>query len=224
MVGSQHRFFVMILENAMPWSRLERWRAWMFTFAGLGYISSQSLSWYEINVLGAPDRYLFLGDHLLFIGFFGSMVGLLGLYPQVADRSPRATAAIAWFLLAGVAAAIIERGAVFLLSLATGTPYADTVTGVEPLFLVIYLSVLFGFLVFGVIGIHSRVPSRAVGILFLAPIATLVLHIVLPRVPGLPDPIHVLFASYGVAMLGVGYLLWNGISRRPASNSEASSR
>lgn len=45
--------------------------------------------------------------------------------------------------------------------------------GLEPLFLVIYLSVLFGFLVFGVIGIRSRIPSRAVGLLFLAPIATL---------------------------------------------------
>lgn len=198
---------VMILEDLVPWNRLKRYSAGAFFVAGVGYVSHTALSWYEINVLAAPDQYLLIGDLLLFLGFFGSMVGLLGIYPLVADTVPRATGAIAWFLLAGVAAGLVERTAVHLVSLASGTPYGETVTGLEPLFLIIYLSVLSGFLVFGIIGIRNRVPSLAVGVLFLAPLAVLVLHIILPRISGVPDPVLTLFGAYGLALLVVGYLI-----------------
>lgn len=198
-----------ILEDRLPWTRIERYSAGAFIVAGVGYVSSQFLAWYRINVLAAPNSFQLIGDSLLFLGFFGSMIGLLGIYPKAANTFPKVTDAIAWFLLAGVAAGILERGAVALVSLTSGTPYAETVTGLEPLFIVIYLSVLLGSLVFGVIGIRNRIPSRVIGVLFLAPLFVLVLHIVLPRLPGVPDPIITLFGAMGLALLAVGYLLWN---------------
>lgn len=98
-------------------------------------------------------------------------VGLLGLYPQVNDRTPRlALAGAGAATVAGVAA----LGLVALVGIAVGGEFVTVLTVSEPMsaFTLLGLSMASGFslglLLFGIATWQTEVPSRTVGGLLMA--------------------------------------------------------
>jgi hypothetical protein len=150
------------------------------------------------------------------IGFFVGVVGLFGLYPALADRTPtlaRIAAAVAVVPAVGYFAIVVMGigSTAGVLSYPTG-PLAAI-----PIVVIVTMVLAFG--LFGVTSLRAGVRSRVVGALLLVESAMFLLLIlnVVPFV--LTDIGHV------IAYLGVGVTLWTeGVptgSAEPMTDADA---
>lgn len=149
-------------------------------------------------------------------GFFVGIVGLFGLYPALADRSPllaRAAAVVAavplvgWFVVAGAGIGSTARvlpGASVLLP--------------GPAFIVVILTTLLAYVLFAATSLRTDAHSRTVGVLLLAPAAVFLTLIVGAQV--LPPAEWLEFAidsGHALALLAVGGALRaDGVPTEPA--------
>lgn len=151
---------------------------------------------------------LMIQGHGLEIAYVLGFLGLLGLYPPVADRNP---------LLARIAAVATVLGALGILyvSVSDYLQLLGLTTGELPGWGVLNLLPLVGFLggylTFGVAGLRSGVVSRRVGVLLLVPgvIVILMLASIITGHPLLSrfQTVFVVSAGEAMAHLAIGATL-----------------
>jgi len=141
------------------------------------------------------------------VGWTAAFLGLLGLYPRLADRSPRAAQAGAVFVAVGVAGAAVT--AVTALAELAGV-VTDPPAWFAAFNLPIFVGIIPGFLAFGVATLSTGARSRTLGLLLLAPAVIFSVNFVRVLVLGPTTPQWAPFllgAGQAAALLAVGYSL-----------------
>lgn len=151
------------------WASLETGRSTAFLVGGLMWVLDTTLLGIElfagVSILGTPGP---LNPMLYISGTVAACVGLLGFYPELADRMPR-TARASGAVVAG-AGGLLSLSLLWFIAVTLlnrpDPPFALLVLGI--------LGVALGFVLFGFAGIRTGVPSRTVGILLLSVVATII--------------------------------------------------
>lgn len=159
--------------SIVPWNALETWRAGAFLVAGTFFIGFVIRN----GIIAFGDGFSESATAALYLAFVvpaevAAYVGLLGLYPRLSVVAPRLAAVGA--ALAGIAAVAVVgfAGGVGASLLAAGPPEPPAVS--QLLWLVTLATTISAFVVFGVAGLRTEVPSRTVGVVLLLPPATYV--------------------------------------------------
>lgn len=195
------------------WTVLERWRWVAFVLAGPLLIVPMRRAWFaELTAPTVPKTVFWT---MWPLGFAVALLGLLGLYPELAEKSPR---------LAGVGRVFGVLGAVILL-VGIGIvavqrpagPYPDNLGRIGLAFFLGFEAFILTAGVFGAAAWRNGTPSRTVGVLLVAlavvQFAEQVFANVLVPVYSLSEGTIFLyqFGLYGIPMLvgllTVGYLL-----------------
>ncbi|MEF8825657.1 MAG: hypothetical protein V5A27_04840 [Halapricum sp.] len=188
----------------IPWRSLERWRAGAFLGAA-GSFAVFAMLWGAAVVTDVAPRPAV--DVFGPIGWVLGFVGLLGLYPGLADRTAWRNRVGAVFAAVGVCGASVT--AVVSLGQLAG------VTGQPPawfavLNLLMLVGIIPGFLTFAIIILQTDVQSRSLGLFLLLPALLFGANIVRvttlgPRAPtGAP---FVLGGSQALAFVAIGVTL-----------------
>lgn len=189
---------------------LERWSATAFLAAGAFFVGFVVRNGFIAFGDGFSEQ-LTAALYLVFIvpAELAAYVGLLGLYPRLADRVPRLAGAGA--VLVGIAGVAILgfAGGVGSALLASGPPEPPAIS--QLLYLVTILTTVLGFGLFGVASLRARVPSRRLGYVILVPPATYVVMMTGTIAGYTPAwSTFALSATQAVAHLAIGTALWNG--------------
>lgn len=151
-------------------SPLERWGPSAFIVAGVLFVGHAVVRGIEAFTASVPPADVFGPP-----AYVVALVGLFGLYPVLADRTPKLAR------IATVVAAIPALGWLVIAAWSVGEvvaifpPQSDILPGV--FFIVIILSTLLTYVLFGVASLRAEVHSQTVGVLLLAPAGMLVLLI-----------------------------------------------
>lgn len=151
----------MVVGNSPHWESLERWSSMAFLLAGLLLVVYATLN----GIAAVTDVTRETVENVVGpVGFVLGFVGLLGLSPSLADRSPKLTRAGAVFAALGAVgfSVIALQG---LARLAGGEP--PTWLGV--FVLLAATGMLLGFPTFGAVSVRTDVHSRTLGLLLVAP-------------------------------------------------------
>lgn len=186
------------------WGSLQRWRATAFLVGGLILACDAVLV--SAEILTDADHWILLGQAFVGVGWTAALLGLLGVYPDLADRSRWTARTGAVFVAIGVVtfAAMAVTVLVYYVGIPSGS-YEDV--GMLPLPGVIVGSVL-GFVTFSVASLRAGVHSRRFGVLLLVPPLLVVTNIV-RFIAGLESTTITLAIVIldGLAMLMIGYVL-----------------
>lgn len=197
---------------------LERWRATAFLVGGVIFVADAALL--ASNVAAGTERFMTLGQAFVGAGWTAAFLGLLGLYPDLADRSR-------WPARIGAAFAVV--GAVTMAAMAvTSLGYFTGVLGgalddVVMYFLPgVFAGIVLGFGSFGVASLRTDVYSRSVGLLFLVLVLTFLFNLG-SGIAGFGTLTTVLgvVCVLALSMLAIGYLFRTGgaLARREAETS-----
>lgn len=194
----------MVANDTGPWESLERRSATAFLAAGVIFAVDAALV--GSVIAGAGDQLMLLGQALIAAGWTAGFVGLLGLFPGLADRSRRLARAGA--VLVGIGVVVFVGMGIASLAYFTGVLSGDF-SALVPVFLpgVIIGSVL-GFLTFGAATLRTDLHSRSVGALVvmlgLVPVVN-----ILSGVAGIQSLTATLVIVAGLSLgnLALGYLL-----------------
>lgn len=197
------------------WGWLEQWSATAFLVGGLLMVVDAVLV--GLNIITGAEHFLLLGQAFVGTAWTVALLGLLGLYPGLANRSR-------WLSRAGAVCAVIgvvtfATMAVAVLFYYAGIP-AGEYSDIGMFFLpgVIVGSVL-GLISFSAASLRTGVPSRTIGILLLVP-PILVVTNILRFIAGMESvsiTLSVVIAD-AIAMLAIGYLLRS--SPKPTDRTE----
>lgn len=207
------------IHSTAVWSSLEKRRGQAFVVGG-GLLLVNALI-HGANAFGGLVTTPELRGLLFGAGFAVIFAGLLGLYPELADRSPRlarsAAVATAAALLLNAVNAVWWVGVL----LAPSLPMPGELV---PLVVLTSGSMLLGFILFGVASTRTGVPSSAVGWLVLltpvvAVVGLLLRGFVFVDLPQYSGGVIVLGAT-SLAVLATGYVLHTG--RTPSNDAETS--
>lgn len=185
------------------WESLERWSPKLFLIAG-GLLVLAAIA-AGVNAVNGVARSP-VGSVVGPVGLAISFVGLLGLYPRVADRTPWLARAGAVFAVVGIVGyAGISVGN--FVSLLGGNPEGPP--GWATVFVpALVLGTLIGFLSFGAASLRTNVLSRTIGLLLVVPPAIFIVMLVGEIVGYTPVwDNFVLTTGQALALLGLGYTL-----------------
>lgn len=179
---------------------LEQWSTTAFLVGGAILVSfAVSLAVRGILDGSAPSN-IFGG-----LGYMLAFLGLLGLYPGLADRSPR---------LARVGAVFAALGTVgFALTFVAGvTEFVgiDVPAWVSDAQLLNIIGLVLGFLTVGIASLRTEAHSRVIGLLLLVPAIVFAVNIVRVGVLGPFTPSWAPFllgSMQALTMLAIGYSL-----------------
>lgn len=185
---------------------LERWSATAFLVGGL--LMVVNAAFVAANVVTGADRFLVVGEVFVGAAWAVALLGLLGLYPGLADRSR-------WLSRGGAVCAVIGV-VVFTILAGLSVYYYTAAVPLEDIDTAVFIpgviigSVL-GFVLFSAAVLRTDVYPRLVGILLLVP-ATLVVTNILRFIAGYEAATITLAVVVGdaLAMLAIGYLLRTG--------------
>ena len=183
------------------WRSLELWRASAFLLAGIILAINAVIVAAEMVV--GVERWRVLGQIFVGAGWTAAFIGLLGLYPGLADGSR-------WLARAGALFAAIGAVVFTVMGLASFVFYAGIVDGslttLVPLFLpgVIIGSIL-GFVSISAASLRVDVHSRTLGLLLLLPPTMVILNL-LTAIVGIESAMSTLAVVIGdtLAMLAIG--------------------
>lgn len=183
------------------WDSIEQWSPVLFIVGGSGVVTHAALMGVEaFTALSTPPDVFVTAGHLV------ALVGLLGLYPGLVDRTPtlaRVAVAVSAVPIAGWVVMTVGQ----LLVVAGTWP---SLAGVLPevFFVVLLGSSILTYGLFGTATLRSGVASRADGLLVLAPGGLLAVLLVDSVVTGLSalDGL-VLGGALAVSMLALGVRL-----------------
>lgn len=155
----------------LHWKSLDRWSPTLFLAAGVLFVGHATVRGIEAFTTMPPPADVFGPT-----GYVVAILGLLGVYPALADRVPETarlaavTAAItapAWVLIAawnfGEAAGVVP-------------PQTAVLPGI--FFVVVILATMLLYLLFGAASFRAGVHTRSFSALLMAPVALLVLLVV----------------------------------------------
>lgn len=186
---------------------LARWSSTAFLIAALLMFVDAAIV--AANIVTGEEGFLVLGQAFVGAAWTGALIGLLGLYPGLADRSRWLSRAGAVFAAVGVVTFAVM--AVASLVYYAGIPAGDF-DAISVLFIpgVLVGSVL-GFITFGVASLRTDAYSRTLGVLLLVP-AVLVATNILRFAAGMDAATITLVIVIGdaLAMLAIGYALRAG--------------
>ena len=206
------------------WTSLETKSSTAFLVGGLLWVLDTMLLGIElfagVSILGTPGP---VNPILYVSGTIVACIGLLGFYPELADRAP-------W--TARVSAGVVAIAGTALSLLLVWFITANILNQPDPpgaLLVLSMLGVALSFVLFGVAGVWTGVPSRMIGFLLLGVVATIIGGIVLVYVifggnsPDWTSP--AIGAGVSVILLMVSSLLRSDPLRTshedPASDSAA---
>lgn len=183
---------------------LTEWRSTAFLVGGLFLLLD--VAPVTATIVTGTDEWLILGQAFVGAGWTAALVGLLGFYPELADRSRWLSRAGAVFAAIGVA--VFAVMAVTSLVYYVGLP-AGEYSEIGQFFIpgVLIGSVL-GFVSFGIASLWTGIHSRAVGLLLLVP-PILVVANILRFVAGFESTTVTLgiVIADALTMLALGYVL-----------------
>ena len=187
---------------------LERWRPRAFLIAGGLLIASPATKAVAVFTDGSLPVWLVV--LLVFPGLLVALAGTLGMYPQLADETPR-------LAFVGVTVTAVAGGAVALLFtwilVSSVIPASGGVVDTAPPGLV-FLSVMsltaMGFVLSGVASLRSASLSRSTGLLLLSFAVPWIVILAVTPVYGSDLPGWVALAVYGpmpIVLLATGFRL-----------------
>lgn len=183
------------------WDVLERWSSTAFLVGGVMFVVTAGFNAADVAG-GAGHTRLPLKQAFIGVGWTVGLVGLLGLYPDLVDRSRRLIRAGVVFTVIG----ILGYALMTVVSLAAFAGILESgLDSLAPAFLppVLVGSVL-TFPLFGAVVLRSGARSRALGALLLGPPLLFVANVLTPTPPSV-----VLGVVGGLTLVffGIGYLL-----------------
>lgn len=189
----------MVGASTFPWKVVERWSPRLYLIAGAVLAVYAALN----GVVALTD--MAIAPNVFQAGYIAGFLGLLGLYPGLADQRP-------WLARAGAGAAALGVIAfsVFtasnlaeLIGIASGNP-----TGWGAFAIMGTIGFVVGYLAVGIVVIQSEVYSRAVGLLLLMP-GVIIILMFASMATGVASPGSVFVVSAGQAMthLAIGSTL-----------------
>lgn len=150
---------------------LERWSPTLFLAAGVLFVGHAVVRGIEAFTTMPPPIDVFGPT-----GYVAAILGLLGLYPALVDRTP-VTARVAAVAAAATAPAwILISGWNFGDAAGALPPQTDVLPGA--FFVAVIVSTLLVYLLFGVASLRAGVHGRTFGVLLLAPTALFFLLLV----------------------------------------------
>lgn len=157
--GNQRMAFL----NTRQWNSLETWRATAFLFGGLIFAGDAALVAY--NIAAGTEQFMELGQAFVGAGWTAAFIGLIGFYPDLAERTR-------WPARIGAVFAVIGGIAMAVMALTSLSYFTGLVSGgfedVGMFFLPpVFVGIVLGFGSFGVAVLLTEVYTRSVGGLFL---------------------------------------------------------
>lgn len=178
------------------WEHLERWSPTLFLAAG-GILTVYA----ALNGVGAFTDMTLQQNGFQF-GYVLGFLGLLGLYPTLADRSP-------WLARGGAVAAALGVVAFSVFTLNRLAGLLGIVSGEPPASSLFALfaatGFILGFLLLGIASLRTDVHSRTVGLVLLVPAIIIVLmfaHIILGY--DSPETVFVISGGQAMAHIAIG--------------------
>lgn len=145
------------------WKSLQQWSPTAFLIGGL--LLGVDAAWLAANISMGAENYLLTGQVVVGIGWTVALLGLLGLYPVLSDRSR-------WLSLAGAISAVIGVVTFAVNAIVAFVDVSGIVAGIyEPIgafFLPgVVIGTVLGFVAFSVAAFRTQVYSFAFGVLLL---------------------------------------------------------
>lgn len=210
----------MWIVSTSHWRLLERLSPTAFLVGGIlvfGHAAIRGIQ--ALTDLATPADVFAPAGHLV------AIIGLFGLYPMLTDRSPRsARVAVVVAMVPATGWALItisQLGDVIMLL----SP--QTAVLPEGFAIVVLLSTILTYLLFGVVSLHAEVHSRTISLLILAPAALLIVLIASAATMGVSALAgFVIGTGLSLAMLALGYTLrtWIRPTNTPLSVSDVIAR
>lgn len=201
------------------WNRAEQLSPVAFVLAGVLVLGSPAHLLLELVTDVVVPRWVLV--FVVFPGFFAAVVGLVGLYPRIADRAPwLARAGLAVGLLAGAGFATVFAWFLAVPLLATIGDAALPATPPQGFLSSLEIVIALGFGLTGAGYLQSGASPRSVGYCLLVFAAPWLVFFAAVPVYGTDLPGWLLLSAYGVmppALLATGYSLW---TRRRPSDAE----
>lgn len=189
----------MVDGSTLPWRWVERWSPWLYLIAGAVLAAYAALN----GVVAFTD--MAMEPTVFQAGYIAGFLGLLGLYPGLADQRP-------WLARAGAGAAALGVIAFSLFTVSNLAELMGIASGNPPgwgaFAIMAAIGFVVGYLVTGVAAIRSEVYSRAVGFLLLLP-GVIIILMFASMGTGVASPESVFVVSAGQAMthLAIGSAL-----------------
>jgi len=206
--------------NTGWWGSLTESRSTAFLIAGVIFVADAVLLAYMLSA--GTEQFLELGQAFVGAGWTAAFIGLLGFYPNLADRS-RWPARIGT-LFAAIGAVVMAAMSVTSLSYFTGI-LSGSLGDVAMYFLpLVFVGIVFGFGAFGVASLTTDVYARSVGGLFLLLPLTFLFNLA-TGITGIVPEETVLGVVLVLALtnIAIGYLLRTGSARLDGQGAKAAS-
>lgn len=188
--------------STTPLETLERWSPTAFLVAGVLLVAFAASVGLEVFMgVSGPQAFVSIP------GFLAALIGLLGLYPKLAEQSPRLARASVVVVALALVGFFVNFTWVVALTAMNGI---DAGTPPEPVILLTVLLTILGFILFGVTGLRANTLSRTGGLLLLAPpavFAVMVAGAIAGYTPGWST--FAIAAMQAVAHLAIGLVLRN---------------
>lgn len=199
----------MAFSDTVPWQSFEQWGPTAFIVGGLAWAALIALAAANMTTEAAVPTWSI--SVFLIVGLLAAYVGLLGFYPQVSPTAPRLS--LAGVVATAVAVVILASAIIYTVatsSFTQGPPF--------PVFPLLILSTILGFLLLGTASLRTSTPTRRIGILLILPAIAWLSDIIfivttstleVEAVAGIPlivIPLIGMVIASG-AMVGTGYLL-----------------
>ncbi|QLG49027.1 hypothetical protein [Natrinema halophilum] len=200
------------------WETVEQWSPTLFLLGGCLMAGHAALSGIRaFTELATPP------DVFVTVGHFVALVGLLGLYPVLVDRTP-VVARIARAVLVVAAASWCVMTGTQLLALAGIVASLEAVLP-DSFFMIVLTTTILTYGLFGISALRADRQSRRVGLFVLAPGGLTVVLIVNSAIGGANAVAGVgIGGGLTLSMLALGYILrsWGGQSERTPPVGDAS--
>lgn len=190
------------------WRAFERWSTEAFLLAGVLLLASPAHIGLEL-FMNVPLPSWMVASFIL-PGLTATLVGLVGLYPRIADRAPRMAS------VGGLFTALAGTTLVVLFGWILGDNVLTEASGMaigsppDAAFLVLAVTMTLAFVSFGTASLRVAVPSRPVGALLLSFALPWFVSLAATPVYGSAFPRWLTLAIYGpipAVMLATGYTL-----------------
>lgn len=192
------------------WESLEKWRSIAFLIGGVLLGADAALV--AGTIITDGDFPMALGQGLIGAGWTAASIGLLGLYPRLADRSRWLARAGAVFAVIG----IVTYTAMAVTSFGYFTGVLDgELSDVVAVFLPgVFLGTVLGFGAFGVASLRTNSYSRTIGLLLLVLPITFLFNIGTGIAGFNPlAKVLVVVCVLTLTMLSIGYQFRTGSAR-----------
>lgn len=199
------------------WNAVEQWSPTLFLVGGGLVITHATVQGIEaFTAMTTPPDVFVTTGHLV------ALVGLLGLYPVLVDRTPRlarVAGAVATVPLAGW---VVMTGTKVLTVAGVVSSISDALPGA--VVMLVLVSTTLTYVLFGVATLRVGGESRPVGLLVLAPAALFVVLLVAYAVMVMSASLGVIIGGgFGLSMLALGYRLrsWDRPTEHTAPTTDA---